>query len=85
MTSASWSDHSLPYIKSMGVGLIRRLRDEFTDMPALCLTEAQARRLFSVDASTCAAALRALVMTGFSRTLDNGSSVSAMRCVTGQK
>jgi hypothetical protein len=57
---------------SMGE-LIRRLRDEFTAMPGLRLTATQARRLCSVDAATCASALRALVSAGFLRPLEDGA------------
>jgi hypothetical protein len=55
------------------VALIRRLRDEFTAMPGLRLTEAQVQRLCEASASTSASALRALVSAGFLRGLDDGS------------
>jgi nucleotide-binding universal stress UspA family protein len=55
------------------VALIRRLRDEFTAMPGLRLTEAQVQRLCDAGASTSASALRALVSAGFLRRLDDGS------------
>jgi nucleotide-binding universal stress UspA family protein len=55
------------------VALIRRLRDEFTAMPGLRLTEAQVERLCDVSAATGASALRALVSAGFLRTLEDGS------------
>src|SRR5690349_21111896 len=55
------------------VSLIRRLRDAFTAMPGLRLSEAQAQRLCDVNASTCASALRALVSAGFLRALEDGS------------
>jgi nucleotide-binding universal stress UspA family protein len=54
-------------------GLIRRLRDEFTSMPGLRLTEAQVQRLCDVDETTCASALRALVSAGFLKTLEDGA------------
>jgi hypothetical protein len=47
------------------VQLIRRLRDEFTAMPGLCLTGAQVQRLCTADAPTAMSALRALVSAGF--------------------
>jgi nucleotide-binding universal stress UspA family protein len=53
-------------------GLIRRLRDEFTAMPGLRLTEAQVQRLCCVDATTCASGLRALVSAGFLSSLEDG-------------
>ena len=55
------------------VGLIRRLRDEFTVMPGLRLTEPQVNRLCDVSAATSASALRALVSAGFLRPLEDGS------------
>ena len=55
------------------VALIRRLRDEFTAMPGLRLTEAQVQRLCDVSAVTSASALRALVSAAFLRPLEDGS------------
>jgi len=55
------------------VELIRRLRDEFTAMPGLQLTEAQVERLCSTDALTSASALRALVSAGFLTPMADGS------------
>jgi nucleotide-binding universal stress UspA family protein len=55
------------------VALIRRLRDEYTAMPGLCLTEAQVQRLCDVSVATSASALRALVSAGFLRPLEGGS------------
>jgi nucleotide-binding universal stress UspA family protein len=54
------------------IDLIRRLRDEYTSLPGLRLTEWQVERLFTVDAPTSAAALHALVSAGFLRPLKNG-------------
>ena len=54
------------------IDLIRRLRDEFTSLPGLRLTEWQVERLFTVDASTAASALRALVSAGFLKPLPGG-------------
>jgi len=54
------------------VKLIGRLRDEYTAMPGLCLTEEQVQRLCDVSASTSAAALRALVSAGFLQSVENG-------------
>jgi nucleotide-binding universal stress UspA family protein len=53
--------------------LIRRLRDEYTSMPGLRLTEEQVQRLCDVNAWTSASALRALVSAGFLQPADNGS------------
>jgi hypothetical protein len=42
-----------------------RVRGEFREMPGLTLTLAQAGRLWSLDAVTCADVLSDLVSTGF--------------------
>jgi nucleotide-binding universal stress UspA family protein len=55
------------------INMIRRLRDEFTAMPGLRLTEAQVERLCTADASTSASALRALVSAGFLKPMPDGS------------
>jgi hypothetical protein len=55
------------------VRLIHRLRDEFTAMPGLCLTEPQVQRLCTADASTAASALRALVSAGFLTVMADGA------------
>ena len=64
----------LAFESSMSVvTLIRRLRDEYTAMPGLRLTEEQTQRLCDADASLSASALRALVSAGFLRPLSDGS------------
>jgi hypothetical protein len=55
------------------INLIRRLRDEFTALPGLRLTEAQVERMFTADAATSASALRALVSAGLLSPLPDGS------------
>ena len=55
------------------MALMRRLRDEFTAMPGLRLTEAQVQRLCDVNALKSASALRALVSAAFLRPLEDGS------------
>ncbi len=45
--------------------LIVRVKAEFMEMPGLKLTEAQARRLWALDATTCSGLLRTLVGTSF--------------------
>jgi hypothetical protein len=42
-----------------------RVRGEFREMPGLTLTVAQARRLWSLDSSTCSEVLTELVEAGF--------------------
>jgi len=46
-------------------GLLRRIRDEFVEMPGLSLTEGQAARLWQVDPRTTADLLRRLVESRF--------------------
>jgi len=46
-------------------GLLRRVRDEFIEMPGLSLTEGQASRLWQVDPMTAADLLRRLVEVRF--------------------
>ena len=45
--------------------VLRRVRGEFMEMPGLRLTEAQARRLWGLDAASCGALLGALVNDKF--------------------
>jgi hypothetical protein len=45
--------------------VLRRVQGEFLEMPGLRLTEAQARRLWGLDASSCSALLGALVDANF--------------------
>jgi hypothetical protein len=45
--------------------VLRRVRGEFLEMPGLRLTEAQARRLWGLDATACSALLGALVDANF--------------------
>ena len=45
--------------------VLRRVRGEFLEMPGMRLTEAQARRLWNLDAAACQALLGALVDSKF--------------------
>jgi hypothetical protein len=45
--------------------MTERVRGEFREMPGLTLTPAQACRLWSLDAATCADVLSHLVESGF--------------------
>ena len=45
--------------------ITERIRGEFREMPGLTLTVEQARRLWSLDPSTCSVVLTQLVETGF--------------------
>jgi hypothetical protein len=42
-------------------GLLRRIRAEFEEMPGMCLTCAQAQRLFGIRADVCQRVLTRLV------------------------
>lgn len=44
-----------------------RIRAEYLEMPGLCLTRSQMRRLLMLDAGTCDAAVDELVTSGFLR------------------
>lgn len=46
---------------------VARVRSEFLEMPGLCLTFEQARRLWGFDDGDCAEVLRHLVAEGFLR------------------
>jgi hypothetical protein len=59
--------------------LVARMRSEYLEMPGLRLTVLQARRLWAIDAVTCAAALNALQAEGFlARTRDGAYVLSTM-------
>ncbi len=45
--------------------IVRRVQGEFLEMPGLRLTEPQARRLWALEPSLCAAVLAELVDNGF--------------------
>ena len=45
--------------------VLRRVQGEFLEMPGLRVTEAQARRLWGLDAASCDALLGALVEANF--------------------
>jgi len=49
------------------VQLLQRVRAEYNEMPGLCLTAAQAQRLWSLDSETCDLLLAALVDIGYLR------------------
>ena len=49
----------------LGTSISDRVRGEFREMPGLTLTVAQARRLWSLDSTTCSAVLTELVEAGF--------------------
>lgn len=45
--------------------VLAHIRDEYDQMPGLCLTPSQAQRLWALDAQTCHAALTRMVDVGF--------------------
>ena len=45
--------------------LVRRIRNEFEEMPGLCLTFAQAKLLFGLDTGCCERVLNGLLQSGF--------------------
>jgi hypothetical protein len=47
--------------------LLERVRAEFIEQPGLCLTDAQAARLWHLDSSTCARVLSTLTEGAFLR------------------
>lgn len=58
-------------------GILQRIRGEFLEMPGLCLTPGQARRLWNLDAASCDALLQALVAAEFLRRTSSGTFVLA--------
>lgn len=52
--------------------LVRRVRSEYLEMPGLCLTFAQACRLWALDSLTCRRVLQDLVAEGFVGVSDHG-------------
>jgi hypothetical protein len=63
MLQLSSSTHGM--FPETGSMIAERIRGEFREMPGLILTAAQACRLWSLDVSTCHAALATLVDAGF--------------------
>jgi hypothetical protein len=53
----------------------QRIQGEYREMPGLCLTPEQARRLWDLDETACAAILEALVAQQFLRRTTRGSYV----------
>jgi hypothetical protein len=53
--------------------LIRRVREEFKEMPGLTLTLAQASRLWGVESNICRALIESLVAASFLRWTAGGA------------
>jgi hypothetical protein len=56
---------------------LRRIRAEYVELPGMMLTEAQFKRLWGLDASTCRAVLDELVRSGFLKQTPNHGYVRA--------
>jgi hypothetical protein len=59
--------------------LVRRVQDEFLEMPGLCLTLGQAQRLWSLEPRTCEALLNSLIDSRFLRRTAHGRFVLRSR------
>ena len=55
--------------------LLRRIESEYREMPGMCVTEPQARRLWGLDSTTCAFALKTLVERGVLRRTAHGTFI----------
>lgn len=58
-------------------GIVRRVRQEFVEMPGLRLTPVQARRLWGLDGDVCDAVIEALVASAFLRWTRGGALTRA--------
>ena len=59
---------------------VRRIRSEYLEMPGLCLTGAQAQRLFGLDPLTCSSLLASLTKDRFLCRRSNGSYARRFDC-----
>jgi hypothetical protein len=57
--------------------LLARIRAEFLEMPGLCLTTCQARRLWALEPCACECVLAKLMAAGFVRRTRDGRFVRA--------
>lgn len=57
--------------------IVRRVRNEFHEMPGLSLTPAQATRLWGLEQATCRAVIETLVASAFLRWTATGSITRA--------
>ena len=53
--------------------VVRRVREEFREMPGLRLTPAQATRLWGLELETCHAVIESLVATAYLRWTATGT------------
>lgn len=61
--------------------MLRRIRGEYLEMPGLCLTHAQAQRLWGLDAQTCASLLASLTEGKFLSLRNDGTYGRLADCV----
>lgn len=67
-----------PGVPERAVGaLIRIVEAEYAEMPGLCVTPAQAARLWAVDRATCDEAFSRLIARGVVRRTSRGTLVRA--------
>lgn len=52
--------------------VLEHIREEYDEMPGLCLTPPQAERLWALDVDTCRAALAWMVESGYLRASRHG-------------
>ena len=63
----------------------RMVRDEYLEMPGLCLTVPQIQRLWGFDPSVCESVLAELVSTGFLRCTPGGEYGCRVRRAISQR
>jgi hypothetical protein len=54
-----------PVVDAPAADILRRIRAEFSEMPGLKLTVAQAQRLWAIDPPTCERVIESLTGSGF--------------------
>jgi hypothetical protein len=59
--------------------ILSRIRSEYVEMPGLCLTASQARRLWHLDRDMCESVLSELVETGFLKRSRSGQYLRIRR------
>ena len=55
--------------------IVRRIESEYREMPGMCVTAAQAQRLWGIDATTCSYVLATLVERRILRRTARGTFV----------
>lgn len=55
--------------------LLRRIESEYREMPGMCVTAAQAERLWGLDSTTCSFILMTLIERGILRRTPRGTYV----------